>query len=154
MDENNKTEGVTGEPVSSTTSAPTQSAQADLKVAADRAKAATQGFQFGKLFEGRIDNMNYLYGAVGSIVLGFVLGMIPVIGLLVGLALAVLGIGMTVRRFHDINVTGWATLVLVIPFVGFLVVVYLCWKHGDVAANPYGAAPDPKRDAFKAILNT
>lgn len=138
----------------STGNATTQSAQADMQAAADRAKAATAGFNFEKLFAGRIDNMNYLYAVVGSIVLGFILGMIPIIGLLVSLVFLVIGLGVSARRFHDIGITGWASLALLIPFLGLLGVIYLCWKHGDTGSNAYGAAPDPKRDLFKAILNT
>lgn len=131
-----------------------QSAKAELQVVADRAKSATQGFDIQKIFVGRVDNMNYLYGALASIVLGFTIGMIPVIGFLVMIPLAVLGFGLTARRFHDINITGWASLILFVPFLGLFAVIYLCWKHGDVAANPFGAVPDPKRDFFKAVLNT
>ena len=98
--------------------------------------------------------MNYMYGAIGGIVLGFILAMIPVIGLLVSIALGVVGLGMTARRFRDTGMTGWAAAICIIPFVGFLVVVYLCWKEGDKGANAFGAAPDPKREVFKAILNT
>ncbi len=138
----------------STGSATTQSAQADMQAAANRAKAATAGFKFDNLFLGRIDNMNYLFAVVGSIVLGFILGMIPIIGLLVSLVFLVIGLGVSARRFHDIGITGWASLALMIPFLGLLGVIFLCWKHGDAGSNAYGAAPDPKRDLFKAILNT
>lgn len=131
-----------------------QSAQADLQAVANRAKAAAEGFQFNKLFEGRIGNMHFLYFFVASIILGFVLGMIPVIGWIISLALAVLGVGVGIRRFHDIGVTGWAVLVFFIPIVGLLVALYLCWKHGDAGANAYGAAPDSKREFFRAVLNT
>ncbi len=159
MDENQT--GNQGENTAATTNetassgAPSaQSAQADMKAAADRAKAATAGFNFEKLFDGRIDNMNYLYAVVGSVVLGFVLGMIPIIGLFVSLAFLIIGLGISARRFHDIGISGWASLLLLIPFLGLLGVIYLCWKHGDAGSNAYGAAPDPKRDLFKAILNT
>ncbi len=131
-----------------------QSAQADMKAAADRAKSATAGFKFDNLFAGRIDNMNYIYAVVGSVVLGFVLGIIPIIGLLVSLVFLVIGLGVSARRFHDIGMSGWASLLLLIPFLGLLGVIYLCWKHGDAGSNAYGAVPDPKRDLFKAILNT
>lgn len=131
-----------------------QSLPNDLKHMADKAKSASQGFSFEKLFEGRVDRMNYMYGAIGGIVVGFILAMIPVIGFLVSIALGVIGLGMTARRFRDTGVTGWATLICLIPFVGFVVVVYLCWKEGDAGANAFGAVPDPKRDVFKAILNT
>ena len=157
MDNENKTEGVSGSVGSNQQGggAPNQqSLPNDLKNVADRAKAASQGFSFDKLFDGRLDQMNYLYGAIGGFVLGFIVSMIPVLGFIIAIALGVVGLGMTARRFRDTGVTGWAAALCVIPFVGFLVVVYLCWKTGDTGANPYGAAPDPKREVFRAILNT
>ncbi len=131
-----------------------QSASEDLKRVADRAKAATRGFAFEKLFTGRLDETNYLYFVIGALVVGFLVMMIPLIGMLVSLALLVLGLGATARRFHDINITGLAAVVLIVPVVGLLAVIYLCWKKGEAGANPFGAAPDRNRDTFKAILNT
>lgn len=135
-------------------STPSQSAQDDLKKVADRAKAATGGFDFTKIIIGRVDKTNFFYSVLVGVVVGSLLSFIPLVNIVAGLALAVLGIGMSVRRFHDINMTGWATIGLFIPVLGLLGVVYLCWKDGDVATNQYGPTPDPKRDVFKAILNT
>lgn len=131
-----------------------QSAQADLNKLVGSAKEATEGFELGKLFEGRIGNVQFLYFFVGALVLGLVLGMIPIIGILANIVLAVIGIGVGIRRFHDINVTGWASLVFFVPFIGLLVALYLCWKHGDAGDNQYGSAPDLHRPIFKAILNS
>jgi uncharacterized membrane protein YhaH (DUF805 family) len=131
-----------------------QSAIADLKDVADRARAATGSFSFYKLFEGRLDETNYLYCAVGSIAVGLFAMMVPIIGMLISLLLMVFGLSATARRFHDINITGWAAIVLVVPVVGLLAVIYLCWKKGDTGTNPFGIAPDKSRDLFKAILNT
>lgn len=143
-----------GTPAPEAGGASSQSAQEDLKKVAERAKAATGGFTFGKLFEGRLDEKNYLYFAVLSLVVGFVVGIIPVIGFLIGLALLVVGVGATVRRLRDINMDPWFALILIVPYVDLLFVIYLCWKHGDAGSNKYGNAPDRSRDLFKAILNT
>ncbi len=131
-----------------------QKAQQDLKQMADRAKAATAGFSFEKLFQGRIDHMNYLWFAIGGFILSMVVGMVPVIGLPISLAIGVVGVGTTIRRWHDIGQSGWFTLICLIPFVGILSVIYLCWKAGMTVPNMYGEVPDPKRDVFKAALNT
>jgi uncharacterized membrane protein YhaH (DUF805 family) len=125
-----------------------------LKKIATNARAATQGFDFNKLFVGRIDHINYMYYAIGSIVVGLILMYIPIIGLIISLALGVVGLGASARRFHDINMTGWAALLILIPFVNILTVVYLCWKLGDVAPNAFGPVPDKNRELFKAVLNT
>ena len=137
-----------------TGSAETQSAQGDLKKVADRAKAATGGFDYTKVIVGRVDQMNYVYSVLIGVVAGSILSFIPLVNIVAGVALAFLGIGMSVRRFHDINITGWATVALFIPVLGLLGVIYLCWKHGDATSNQFGGVPDPKRDVFKAILNT
>jgi hypothetical protein len=132
----------------------TQNAQADLGQVANRAKAATAGFSIEKLFQGRIDNTNYFYLAISSIVAGTILSMIPVIGGIISLAIGVVGVGATIRRWHDLGQTGWLTLLCLLGPIGLLVVIYLCWKHGTGTANAYGEAPDPKREFFKAVLNT
>ena len=148
------TAGARGEATGAPAGTPAQSATEDLKKVADRAKAATSGFSFDNLFNGRLDEMNYLYFAVGSFVVGLLLMMMPVIGMIASLALLVIGLGATARRFHDINMAGWTAVVIIIPFLGLLAVIYLCWKTGDAGANPFGPPPDKKRDMFKAILNT
>ena len=40
------------------------------------------------------------------------------------------GIGATVRRFHDIDVSGWYTLLLIVPLINILVIIYLLLKKG------------------------
>ena len=157
MDEPNKQQSVggTGAPQGSGTPAqPQQSAQEDLKKVADRAKAATTGFSFDKLFAGRLDEVTYLYFAIGSIVVGFMLMMIPIIVFLVSLGVLVIGLGATARRLRDIGMEPLFAATLIIPFVGFILVVYLCWKMGDVGPNKYGNPPNKKRELFSAILNT
>lgn len=131
-----------------------QSAQEDFNKLMGSAKEATAGFELGKIFKGRIGNVQFLYYLVGAIIVGMVAGMVPLVNIIVGIALFVLSIGVGIRRWHDVGVTGWATLVFFIPLVGLLTALYLCWKHGDAGANKYGDAPDPKRPIFKAILNS
>ncbi len=156
MEENTQQTGATGSDAA--TSAPAggaqQSATDDLKKVADRAKAATGGFDFGKLFVGRLDQKNYIYAVIASIVLGSLFMAIPLIGFILSIGLLVIGVGNTVRRLHDIGQDGWIALVLLVPVIQLLFVLYLCWKHGDQGDNRFGGAPDPKRDFFKAVLNT
>lgn len=143
-----------GSGTSGQSGAPKQSAEADLKKLAAEAKNAAQGFSFDRFFEGRLDQMNYFYGALICFVVGYVAMMIPVIGMIISFGLTLIGVGMSARRFRDTGVTGWAGVAIAVPIAGLLVVIYLCWKHGDPGPNVYGAAPDPKREMFRAILNT
>jgi hypothetical protein len=48
------------------------------------------------------------------------------------------------RRLHDTNKSGWWQLLLIIPLIGFVVLVVLWCIEGDRGANQYG--PDPKQE--------
>ena len=61
---------------------------------------------------------------------------------LLGLALFIPSLAVTVRRLHDTNKSGWFILVSLIPFVGGLYLLYLEILEGDKGPNQYG--PDPK----------
>ncbi|MEM9739171.1 MAG: DUF805 domain-containing protein [Pseudomonadota bacterium] len=77
------------------------------------------------------------------------IALIAVIGLYV-LAIIIPGIALGVRRFHDLDQTGWLVLVFAvvgqIPLVGLLAsigqIVWFCFP-GTVGPNKYG--PDPKQ---------
>ena len=50
-------------------------------------------------------------------------------------------LGVTVRRLHDINRSGWWILVSLIPVIGWLVLLYFMVKSGDTQSNQFGADP-------------
>ncbi|MFU3807238.1 DUF805 domain-containing protein [Pseudomonas aeruginosa] len=57
---------------------------------------------------------------------------------LLGLLLPALGV--TARRLHDINKSGWWMLIALIPIVG-LYLIYLLAKDSDAGQNQYGQNP-------------
>ena len=116
-------------------------------------KEDLKGFKFEKLFEGRVDKENFIYALVGGIILGFILMYIPVIGWAIALALGVVGLGMTARRLHDVNQTGWLALLMFVPVLGLVGVIYLALLDAVDKDNHYGPKPDPKRGFYHAILN-
>lgn len=61
----------------------------------------------------------------------------------VGLALLLPNLAVTVRRFHDQDKTGWLVLLALVPFVGGLIVLVFMLLPGTVGDNRYG--PDPKQ---------
>jgi uncharacterized membrane protein YhaH (DUF805 family) len=69
------------------------------------------------------------------------------IGTIVGLALVLPIIAVSVRRLHDTSRSGWWYLLVLIPIVGsiILIVFYCLDSHGD---NQYG--PSPKAAAAAA----
>jgi uncharacterized membrane protein YhaH (DUF805 family) len=62
------------------------------------------------------------------------------IGTIVGLALVLPIIAVSVRRLHDTSRSGWWYLLVLIPIVGsiILIVFYCLDSHGD---NQYGPSP-------------
>lgn len=112
-----------------------------------------KAFKFEKLFEGRLDKENYIYALIGGLLLGFVLSLIPVIGMLLSLALGVVGFGVMARRFRDINRSGWFALVGFVPYVNLIAMVYLAITDAVDVGNAYGPKPDSKRRFYYAILN-
>ena len=65
-------------------------------------------------------------------------------GALTGLySLAVLlpSVGVTIRRLHDTNKSGWLILLCLVPVAGAVIVLILCAMPGTVGDNQYG--PDP-----------
>ncbi|HMB40461.1 MAG TPA: DUF805 domain-containing protein [Balneolaceae bacterium] len=64
------------------------------------------------------------------------------ISTLFGLAVLLPGIGVSIRRLHDIGKTGWWLLIAFIPLVGLIVLIYFYVQEGDTGPNEYG--PNPK----------
>ena len=70
-----------------------------------------------------------------------------IITLLVGIVTALISIPVSislyVRRFHDLNQSGWLTLLTLVPFVNFRVWLALLVLPGTAGVNNYGI---PVRD--------
>lgn len=83
---------------------------------------------------------NILFAALAS-VLDWILGTWNMISGLYGLVMIVPSIAVAVRRLHDINKTGFFLLVGLIPVVGFIWLLILFLKEGDMGDNQYGTDP-------------
>src|SRR5262245_47893941 len=73
--------------------------------------------------------------------------------LIAGLALHTwAGFALAAKRFHDLGSSGWLSLLLIIPLVGFIAFIYLLFAGGEDYDNRYGPArrqppplPQPSR---------
>ena len=66
------------------------------------------------------------------------------VGLLGGIySLAVLcpSIAVGIRRLHDIGRSGWWLLIVLIPLVGWIVLIVWAATESDAGANQYGPGP-------------
>jgi len=57
---------------------------------------------------------------------------------LIMLAAAVLAIFQTIKRWHDLDRSGWHTLLMLLPLFNFLVGLFLTFKKGTAGANRFG----------------
>ncbi|MDQ8022508.1 MAG: DUF805 domain-containing protein [Moraxellaceae bacterium] len=104
-------------------------------------------------FQGRVGRRTYLVASVLTTALfaGFGLWMLKtgismplfITFLLITILNLVWGFRMAALRFHDIGVTGWASLTLLLPYVGAVIwLVLLVWP-GNKDGNDYGERSRP-----------
>lgn len=89
--------------------------------------------------------LNIIVSIVASLidrVLGMGHGGFGLFGGLCALALLIPGLAVGFRRLHDIDRSAWWILIGLIPFVGFIVVLYWACQEGTAGPNQFG--PDPK----------
>lgn len=116
------------------------------------------------LFEGRIKSGYYFGGVVFvsfvswviSMLLAAIFGADSSVGLglmaVLGVVCIVLSLGLVIRRFHDLNKSGFYVFLFFIPLVNLVVGLWILFAGGDSAANTYGPVPAHK-SFFKALLN-
>ena len=95
-------------------------------------------------FEGRTGRKSFWFFVLVNFVINMVLGIIPGIAgaiLSVVFALAILcpSLGITARRLHDTGKSGWLQLVAIIPVIGLIALLYLCYQPPVSGSNEYGA---------------
>lgn len=47
----------------------------------------------------------------------------------------------TIKRLHDLNLSGWLAFVLLIPYIGVIFGIILRFKRGTIGKNKYGEDP-------------
>lgn len=65
-----------------------------------------------------------------------------VVGLLY-IPMVVFSLAFTVRRLHDLDQTGWLSLLTFVPIVNFFFFLYLWIAPGTQGGNSYGPPPGP-----------
>ncbi len=96
-------------------------------------------------FKGRAARPEYWYFFLFNIIAVAVLSVIDnlfnitFLTTIYSLAVLLPGIGVGVRRMHDIGKSGWWLLIAIIPILGWIWVIVLLAKEGESASNTYGA---------------
>jgi uncharacterized membrane protein YhaH (DUF805 family) len=109
-------------------------------------------------FSGRARRAEYWYFALFGLILLLVAvglemiarGIGSVVYLVVVLGLALPNIAVTVRRFHDLDRSGWWYFLGLVPIVGgIIILIWLC-SPGTAGPNRYG--PDPRAAAIPDVF--
>jgi uncharacterized membrane protein YhaH (DUF805 family) len=99
------------------------------------------------VFNGRARRKEYWMFTLFSVIISIVLAILDaVIGTkaleLIYLILTVLPtLGVTVRRLHDTDRTGWWVLIGLIPLIGYIVLLVFLVTDGTPGQNKHGAPP-------------
>lgn len=107
-------------------------------------------------FQGRSSRSEYWWWVLFTFILGSALSLLELLlgfsstaaqatnGLL-SLALLLPGLGLSVRRLHDINKSGWWILLGLIPVVGAIVLIIWFAQNSQMQDNQYGPVPNLAR---------
>ena len=88
-------------------------------------------------FTGRANRSEYWYWALFNFILGF----IPYLGWVACLVTFIPSLAVSVRRLHDIGKSGLYYLLVLIPIVGFILMLVWFCTPSEEGENAYG--PDP-----------
>ena len=100
------------------------------------------------VFDGRAKRSEYWLFMLIHVIISAVLSVIASVGLdfmsivlvLYGLALLVPQLAVGARRLHDTGKSGWLQLILLVPFIGWIIVLILMVLPGQ-GENKYGPVP-------------
>jgi uncharacterized membrane protein YhaH (DUF805 family) len=100
-------------------------------------------------FSGRARRSEFWWFALFAGIVYIVAGIIDsaignqVLGYLVGLALLLPSLAVTVRRLHDTGRSGWWILIGLIPLIGAIVLLVFEVQDSQPGTNSYGPSPKP-----------
>ncbi|MBD9483163.1 DUF805 domain-containing protein [Pseudomonas sp. PDM14] len=101
--------------------------------------------------------MFFLFNLIAAVVLGIIDGVLGLslsqgmglLGSLYALAVLLPSIGVTIRRLHDTNRSGWWCLIAFVPLIGGIVLLVFMLLDSTPGDNQYG--PNPKESPLGAI---
>jgi uncharacterized membrane protein YhaH (DUF805 family) len=114
-------------------------------------EAISAGFRNYVNFSGRAIRSEFWYWVLFAVLASIAAGLIDIalfglegssaIESLVGLALFLPGLAVSVRRLHDLDRSGWWVLLGLIPLVGVIILIIWNCQRGTIGPNRFG--PDP-----------
>ena len=115
-----------------------------------------------KLFSGRIGRLAFLLGSLILLSITLIYNLIirPIIpGLLANIIwivltciIVIISFSFQIRRLHDLGISGWFSLIILIPYVDLLYVGVLYFYPGKPKDNAYGKSLDGNRNLIKILF--
>ena len=104
------------------------------------------------VFSGRADRPEFWWFQLANIIVAIIIGIIAAailgrrggqgIGYLYDLAVLLPSLGVSIRRLHDTDRSGWWLLLSFLPVIGWIVLIVFYALEGTPGPNNHG--PDPK----------
>ena len=99
-------------------------------------------------FSGRARRSEYWWFILFTLVIGFIVGFIEglaktgsILTIALNLALIIPSLALACRRLHDIGKSGWWQLIVIIPIIGWIIVIYWYTRPSHEGENQYGENP-------------
>jgi uncharacterized membrane protein YhaH (DUF805 family) len=98
------------------------------------------------VFSGRAGRPEYWWFTLANIIIVVVLdilgatvgSILQVVGAIYGLAVFLPSLGVSIRRLHDTNRSGWWILIGIVPLIGWIVLLVFYCSAGTPGDNNYG----------------
>lgn len=111
----------------------------------DFPEAVRRGFAGYATFSGRSNRPEFWWWVLFTVLVSLaasVIGSSAGVGAglegVVALALLCPDLAVTVRRLHDTDRSGWWCLLILVPFIGWVTVLFLCAQQGSPGSNRHG----------------
>src|SRR4051794_17675133 len=98
-------------------------------------------------FSGRARRSEFWWFTLFAVILYIVVAIIDaaigssILGIIVGLALLLPSLAVTVRRLHDTGRSGWWILIGIIPVIGAIVLLVFECQDSQPGTNAHGPSP-------------
>lgn len=100
-------------------------------------------------FDGRASRSEYWWYALFTFILSAAISLIcgrdtfgEIVSCIVSLALLLPGLGLAVRRLHDIGNSGWWIFIALIPLIGWIWLLIKLATNSQMTPNEYGPVPN------------
>ena len=110
-------------------------------------EAVKDGFDHYAKFDGRASRPAFWWWVLFVIIVSIVASILDaaidatIFSIIVSLGLLLPGLSKAIRRLHDTGRSGWWVLIILIPLIGFIVLLIFYLEKSEPTENEYGPPP-------------